>query len=823
MGQNIISGFLFDSYCSSYDNNMTFWIKKYDAKDDDIINNNKNNMDTENSCICIKDTKWRNYFYIAYDEHQNNISLVQKIIENEKIASFIESYEYVSRQEKITEIYNQKSRKNSKILKLYLVPSFSSYFHRTQLANMIEKIADFQKIRLYNVDLLPDQQYFFDNDIFPFGEFDVCGNNYHSSSDKNNNKQDYALVWNRSSNESIELTDYVLPSFTNIHISINFQQQRGKIIKYTDELKSITLQNFDYQNNRQNILDNNKKEEIVGTEKDILKDLVKIIDKRDPDFVFTDDGDSFTFPYLAYRAKENNIKLYLGRDKNISLHFTKIKDGISYFSYGRMYYRPSPIRLHGRIHIDLSNSFLFSHDSNLHGLFEISRLCRIPMHHASRATIGRCLTSIHLYTATKRGLLIPWKPILSEHVKTLRELFIADRGGLTLEPEIGVHENIAEFDFASLYPNIMVKKNISAETIRCVCCLNKSTSKVPELGYHICKKKGLVSESLETVLKKRALYKNLKKKTNDPLLKDIYDQRQSALKWILVTSFGYLGFNNAKFGRIDAHIAVCAFARDILLKTMYIAENNGFNVLHGIIDSIWVKKDGITNKNNENHVHYAMLKEEVEKKVGFEISFEGIYKWIVFLTSKTHENVGVVNRYFGVFDDGTIKVRGLEIRRHDTPAFFSKCQYEVLEIMAKGDSMQQVQELFPVIKKRVEEYLSMLKTRKVAIEDLVFTKLLSKDYDEYQNRNTVERSAIKQLEMKGCYMKKGQTLQYIITGNHDKFLKKAIPLQLADDNTRYDVKRYCELLLEAVNVLLDPFGIPINEDIKMMESKITDF
>jgi hypothetical protein len=33
-------------------------------------------------------------------------------------------------------------------------------------------------------------------------------------------------------------------------------------------------------------------------------------------------------------------------------------------------------------------------------------------------------------------------------------------------------------------------------------------------------------------------------------------QDRNSLKWILVTSFGYLGFNNAKFGRIDAHIAV---------------------------------------------------------------------------------------------------------------------------------------------------------------------------------------------------------------------------------------------------------------------------
>ena len=73
-------------------------------------------------------------------------------------------------------------------------------------------------------------------------------------------------------------------------------------------------------------------------------------------------------------------------------------------------------------------------------------------------------------------------------------------------------------------------------------------------------------------------------------LKDCYDKRQAALKWILVTSFGYLGFNNSKFGRIDAHIAVCAFARDIMLKISKVVETHGFEIIHGIVDSIWVKK-----------------------------------------------------------------------------------------------------------------------------------------------------------------------------------------------------------------------------------------
>ncbi|HDN74338.1 MAG TPA: hypothetical protein ENG16_04885 [Archaeoglobus sp.] len=59
-----------------------------------------------------------------------------------------------------------------------------------------------------------------------------------------------------------------------------------------------------------------------------------------------------------------------------------------------------------------------------------------------------------------------------------------------------------------------------------------------------------------------------------------------------MTCFGYLGYRNARFGKVDAHIAVCAFARDTLLKAAHIAEENGFETIHGIVDSLWLRKDG---------------------------------------------------------------------------------------------------------------------------------------------------------------------------------------------------------------------------------------
>jgi DNA polymerase-2 len=425
----------------------------------------------------------------------------------------------------------------------------------------------------------------------------------------------------------------------------------------------------------------------------------------------------------------------------------------------------------------------------------------MPLHTAFRASIGKCLSSLQFYHATKKNILIPWRPEEAEHFKTLEDLLLADRGGLILVPKIGVHEKVAEFDFASLFPNIMREKNVSAETVSCDCCPD-SDRKVPELGIHTCKnRKGIVPTALKIVIEKRAKYKLLKKNAKDSGLRAIYDARQNALKWINVTSFGYLGFNNAKFGRIDSHQAVCAYDRDVLSKAVKTSEELGFKILHGIVDSLWVQKQGARTPD------YLKLKDAIEKATGFDISFEGEFKWIAFLHSKKSDWLPVPNRYFGAFSDGSIKVRGIEVRRHDTPPLFSKFQAEVLQIMAKGDTVKEVKQLMPEVQAAFERYVAMLKEGRVAITDLMFTKQTSKDSDQYQERNTIENSSIVKLAAEGKSLRAGQTLRYVITDYYGKNpAKRTVPEELISEKTVYDAKRYVELLAEVCDSVTEPFG-----------------
>ena len=147
------------------------------------------------------------------------------------------------------------------------------------------------------------------------------------------------------------------------------------------------------------------------------------------------------------------------------------------------------------------------------------------------------------------------------------------------QPIIGLHRDVGEIDFVSMYPSIMVRCNISPE-----CTPNGLSDPLPA-------EPGLIPQTLAPLLKKRIAIKHrlTSLPTWDPRLKP--DKARSlAHKWLLVTCFGYLGYKNARFGRIE-------ITRGGHLKwTGSPAARQGssrrqrFNILQMYVDGLWVQK-----------------------------------------------------------------------------------------------------------------------------------------------------------------------------------------------------------------------------------------
>ncbi len=643
----------------------------------------------------------------------------------------------------------------------------------------------------YNGDISLPQMYFLVRNAFPlaFCHFVVDDDNRILALDVDDSP--WAL-------------DYALPPLKRMVIRLD-----GDAVNpnhgYRAPLVVETEEPFDYAQSSLHELTDDDPCEMLETLRDLLV-------RHDPDLIVTDWGDSFILPRLMRLSKKHNIPLPFNRDPSRSPLFRPAE---SYFSYGRIVYKTAAQMLFGRWHIDRRNAFL-TDDYGLEGAFEIARLTQIPVQRVVRTSTGTGISAMEIATAYRRGVLIPWHKQEPEAWKSGLDLVHTDKGGLVYQPVLGLHEEVAEIDFVSMYPSIMARFNVSPETVNCRCCPD---NRVPEIGYSICqKRRGLIPETLEPLIQRRVEYKKRIREMADSPQREVYRRRQSAHKWLLVTCFGYLGYKNARFGRIEAHEAVTAYGRECLLRAKEIAEARGLRVLHAMVDSLWVVKDRrppTADRDGSAAVcgppsavsDYDVLLDEITRATQIPIALEGIYRWVAFLPSRQDERMSVANRYIGVFEDGESKMRGIEARRRDTPPFVVAAQMEMLQVLASAKSREELQTLVPRVIEIACAYADALRSGQVPYQDLVITKRLSRDPMTY-SKDTLLAIAARELLGSGVELSPGESIQYIITEEHaDAVCDRARAFVHYRGREPYDVDKYTELLLRAVETVLTPLGI----------------
>jgi DNA polymerase elongation subunit (family B) len=211
-------------------------------------------------------------------------------------------------------------------------------------------------------------------------------------------------------------------------------------------------------------------------------------------------------------------------------------------------------------------------------------------------------------------------------------------------------------------------------------------------------------------------------------------------------------------------------------------------------------------KPNTSVEDYVELCQEIESVTGYQISFEGQYKWIAFLSSRMYDDVPVMNRYFGAFEDGEVKVRGIESRRRDTPKIVSKCQDEMLAILGEASNAEDVLVRIPRALDVLKRYRDRLRSQHVPLENLIITRGLSKNPDEYKV-DIVQALAAQQLVEEGLRLSAGQKIRYVLTDyKGGGFRRRAVAAQLAGSSTKYDVEKYLDLLVRGAASILTPFG-----------------
>jgi DNA polymerase elongation subunit (family B) len=272
---------------------------------------------------------------------------------------------------------------------------------------------------------------------------------------------------------------------------------------------------------------------------------------------------------------------------------------------------------------------------------------------------------------------------------------------------------------------------------------------------------------------------------------------------MLVSCFGYLGYKNARFGRIEAHESVNAFSRDAILTAKEIAESRGYKLLHAIIDCVWLKKPGATQDD------YEELAREISTRVGIDISLEGMYNWILFPASKTDPHIKTANHYVGWYRHGDVKMRGIEARRRDTPKFIKNMQKAMLDKMSSAKNVEEVSALVPEVLEIARGFMVLLQSGRANPMELVLKRHITREADEYLN-NSISAVVSKMVEEMGVHLSAGESIEFIILDQSGKKKpEKAKPLALYAFEDGYDIEQYTELALRAVETLLLPFGYDV--------------
>jgi DNA polymerase-2 len=717
--------------------------------------------------------------------------------------------------------------------------------HPTQFAALARFVHQYDsRLRLYNSDLMLAPMYCWEKGVFPLAKVEVdehagaggWGLGARAGKAPGPNSQPLAPggiapasrevppveVGALKSCDDEWATDYELPPLRIMRVRLeglsNVDPQHGRRGALEVEIDG-----------EWRVLDDSEEPVAVGFE--------RLLHAHDPDMILSEWGDATLFPALLRQARKLGLTLSLNRDAQP----VERRRARSYMSYGRILFKGNTTTLFGRLHVDTQNSFI-AEQCDLEGLWELARVTKLPVQYCARTTTGTGISYMQMELAYGDGVLIPEQKAEPESPKHPDELLRADRGGLVFLPRLGFFTNVGELDFISEFPSIMARFNISPETVNCGCC--PEAPRIPELGYRICqRRRGINSRVVERLIQKRQEYKRqmaddrkggvltppfpirgeesrlaplalsevaafqseaagkgeslscLTCAADSPTAllerRHAAKQRRSALKWLLVCCFGYTGYKNARFGKIEAHEAINALAREKLLVAKETAEARGYRVLHALVDSLYAQKEDATREDYEN------LSREIEQRTGLPMALEAVYRYVVFLPSKQSPEIPVPNRFFCVPEGGELKVRGLECRKHDTPPLVARMQRDALAILAEAHDFQSYGRKLEEAREVLARYLARLEAGSINLEELVINRRLTRAPHDYQQASATAIAA-QQLERAGVKLRPGETLQYIITD------AKA---ELPDDRVRawtlwegwhgYDVKKYQEALREA--------------------------
>ncbi len=582
-------------------------------------------------------------------------------------------------------------------------------------------------------------------------------------------------------------------------------------------------------------------------EKEMVLEILKALEEYP--IVMTFNGDDFDLRYLYHRAENlgisrDRIPITLGKEfalltRGIHLDMYKFffNRSIQIYAFSQKYTEVTlngvAEPLIGMAKVALEKPFpdltyveladyclrdaeiayqLSAFDDNLvmRLITYLVRISRLPMEDVTRQGVSGWVRSLMFSEHRRLNWLIPRpEDLLEMKGVTATEATIKGKkykGAIVVKPEPGVHFKVAVLDFASLYPSIIKVHNLSYETVRCPhpeCRDNR----VPGLPHWICKKnRGLSSLIIGSLRDLRVKwYKRMAKDRSLPeTQRNLYNVVQLTLKVLLNAAYGVMGAEAFDLYCPPVAEAVTAIGRYAITKVIDRASSLDISVIYGDTDSIFLEAP--TSEQLEGLVAWS------EKELGMELEIDKFYRYAAFSTLKKN--------YLGVYDDGSVDIKGLTGKKRHMPEFLKSAFMEMIRTLGQVSSPKDFEKAKARIREIVRTCYINLKARRYPLSDLAFHIMISKPPEGYVKTTPQHVKAAQLLARAGYEVRSGDIISFVKV-NTDLGVK---PVQLAKVD-EVDVDKYMEYVKSTFEQVLDALGIDFDEimGVKKLESFLWGF
>lgn len=449
-------------------------------------------------------------------------------------------------------------------------------------------------------------------------------------------------------------------------------------------------------------------EPLVGIEADIIRGFSDLIREEDPDVITGYNIDNYDIKKIIERAAVNGLAdaLPWGRDrgqpKAVSDRFWRVKGRMIADAWwaAKKEIRPKQETLNavsklllGEEKLDLDPKdmdeewakdrarviryctrdaelalrILLAVDTLRKGM-DLAAVARLPLEDVLTAGSSQLADSLLIRVADRSGIGIPSmgrKASNGDHIE----------GGYVHTIKPGLYHWVCVEDFKSMYPSLIIAKNI------CFTTISPDGGIVSPSGARFLEpdiRVGLLPGILKSLLDQREEIKGSLKDATDPHEQQYLDGLQSAVKILMNTFYGVFASSFYRFTDKSIGAAITAFARDNVKTIIREVEAEGVSVIYSDTDSIFLQSP---HDDLEGSIGFGRSISKRYSRDGGILEFEKIMEPL-FTHGKKKRYVGKV-----VWPEAQdeLLVRGYEIRRSDSFDLQSELLMRVFELILDED------------------------------------------------------------------------------------------------------------------------------------------